>query len=352
MTAHTRFLEADFNQLLKVLRREVPDRPVLFEFIINQGTQRQILGADYLPDDTRENRIRNWINGFGKAGYDFATFPIWEADLPNFSGVDHDRLASIGMAECGVIRDRATYESYAWPDPDSGDYAAMARATEWLAEGQQFIAFGPGGLQENLIKLIGYEPLCYMMADDPGLLHEISDRIGRILLRFYEHCLQIPSVGACFVNDDWGFKTGTFFDLKQMREYVFPWVRRIIETIHLAGRPAILHSCGNLDCLWPDIIEDLKIDGKHSWEDTILPIEQAYERFHSRIALVGGIDLDFLCRATPKEVEARAQAMLERTATRGGFALGSGNSIPDYVPFANYCAMCRPVWKARGLNPV
>jgi uroporphyrinogen decarboxylase len=35
--------------------------------------------------------------------------------------------------------------------------------------------------------------------------------------------------------------------------------------------------------------------------------------------------------------------MIERTAARGGYALGTGNSIPDYVPIENYLAMIRAV---------
>ena len=33
--------------------------------------------------------------------------------------------------------------------------------------------------------------------------------------------------------------------------------------------------------------------------------------------------------------------MLERTSGRGGYMLGSGNSIPEYVPSENYLAMLR-----------
>ena len=34
-------------------------------------------------------------------------------------------------------------------------------------------------------------------------------------------------------------------------------------------------------------------------------------------------------------------AMLERTAGRDGYLLGSGNSIPEYVPAENFLAMNR-----------
>jgi len=46
-----------------------------------------------------------------------------------------------------------------------------------------------------------------------------------------------------------------------------------------------------------------------------------------------------VCRSTPKEIYSRASAMLERSADRGGYALGTGNSVPAYVPYENYIAM-------------
>ena len=56
---------------------------------------------------------------------------------------------------------------------------------------------------------------------------------------------------------------------------------------------------------------------------------------------MGGIDMNFLVTRTPEEVYARARAMLERAADRGNYLLGSGNSIPEYVPVENYLAMIR-----------
>jgi uroporphyrinogen decarboxylase len=80
-----------------------------------------------------------------------------------------------------------------------------------------------------------------------------------------------------------------------MRRLVIPWHREIAKAIHLAGKPAILHSCGQLEHVMDDIIDDIKYDGKHSYEDKILPVEQAYEKWGNRIAILGGIDLDFVC---------------------------------------------------------
>ena len=62
----------------------------------------------------------------------------------------------------------------------------------------------------------------------------------------------------------------------------------------------------------------------------------------------GGIDVDFVCRSTPDEIYRRSKAMLERAQDRGGYALGTGNSVPDYVPMENYFAMIRAATEERG----
>ena len=96
-----------------------------------------------------------------------------------------------------------------------------------------------------------------------------------------------------------------------------------------------------------DIVDRIGYDAKHSYEDAIMPVEQAYDRLAGRIAVLGGIDVDFICRSTPDQVYRRSLDMLERSADRGGYALGSGNSIPEFVPRDNYFAMLRAVTETR-----
>jgi uroporphyrinogen decarboxylase len=51
---------------------------------------------------------------------------------------------------------------------------------------------------------------------------------------------------------------------------------------------------------------------------------------------------------TPKEIENRCRLMLERTWERGGYALGSGNSIADYISDENYLALIRAAHEFKG----
>ena len=83
----------------------------------------------------------------------------------------------------------------------------------------------------------------------------------------------------------------------------------------------------------------MRIDGLHSFEDTIETVEQAKERYGHRIAVLGGIDVDFLCRASEEEIRRRVRQTIDACQPGGGFCLGTGNTVANYIPLDNYLAM-------------
>jgi len=326
----------DFTNLLKVLGREVPGRPTLFEFFLNQPLYEKLAGESMNTTQEPLERIRVMIKAFKNAGYDYAT--ILGSDF-SFPHEEAKTIKTRSLNDGNVIKNRNDFEDYKWPDPDSFDYSRLEKLKSDLPDGMKLIVYGPGGVLENVIQLVGYDSLCYMIYEDPDLVQDIFDAVGSRLVRYYEICAAYDTVGALISNDDWGFKTQTMLSPQHMRRYVFPWHKKIVQTIHKFGKPAILHSCGNLEEVMEDIIEDMRYDAKHSYEDAIMPVEKAYERWGGRIAILGGIDVDFVCRATPQEIKQRCRAMLKKTEKRGGYALGTGNSIPEYVPDEKYFAM-------------
>jgi uroporphyrinogen decarboxylase len=88
-----------------------------------------------------------------------------------------------------------------------------------------------------------------------------------------------------------------------------------------------------------DLIEDVRIDAKHSFEDTILDVRAAKTLWGDRIALLGGIDMDFLCRAEDDAIRERVRDTLKVCMPGGGYCLGTGNTVANYVPLDNYLAM-------------
>lgn len=328
--------QPNFTNLHAVLRREVPDRPTLFELFLNQTLYDQLAGPQYREPQNSLAQMERLIRAFAAAGYDYATVPGSEFRFPRPTAAQK-KTRSLNAGS--MIRDRRSFEEYPWPDPDGFDYTNLEAAAELLPGGMKLIPLGPGGVLENVIDLVGYETLCYLLLDDPELVEWIFAAVGSRLERYYQLASPHDTVGAVISNDDWGFKTQTMLATEDMRRLVFPWHERIVAAIHAAGKPAILHSCGNLQAVMDDVIDGMGYDAKHSFEDAILPVEEAYELWGHRIAILGGIDVDFLCVESPEAIRQRSAAMLERVAQRGGYALGSGNSIPEYVPQASYFAM-------------
>jgi uroporphyrinogen decarboxylase len=326
----------DFNNMLRVLRRQKPTRPTLFEFFLNDELYDLLSQGRTFKNDDGFGAWRKRLYAYWITGYDYLTIMASDYSFPTPS-VPH--MASKSQNIPGPITDRASFKAYRWLDPDDFDQSRLSVIADELPSGMQLIVWGPGGVLENVTSLLGFEQLCYMQAEDPDLLQEICDKVGSGLVRYYERAVVHPAVGAIISNDDWGFQSQTLLSPPAMRQYIFPWHKKIVQTAHAAGKPVILHSCGNLNEVWEDIIEDMAYDGKHSFEDKIQPVESAYEQYGSRIAIMGGFDLDFICRSTPEQIRRRVRAMLRQVGDRGGFAVGTGNSVPNYVPAENYLAM-------------
>ena len=342
MAELTRDRQPDFGQLLKVLRRETPDRPVLFELAANVSFAMALPGTEWLPDDEPFAAQRNFFRAYRLLGYDYANVPTWSYALQSGrfgAGGKKEGAKTVSQNEGFVITDEASFERFQWPELNPSEYERLGELKALVPEGMRLLLRSTVSIQEGLISLVGFENLCYMMYDKPDLVQAMADKLGEFAIRHFELGLQHDFVGVCLLSDDWGFKTQTLMPPDFLRRYVIPWHARAVKTVHAAGRPMILHSCGQIDAVMEDVIETCRYDAKHSFEDGITPVEEALDRWGGRIAILGGIDVDFLCRRSPGEVFDRSRALLARAAARRGYALGSGNSIPDYVPAENYFAM-------------
>ena len=329
---------AEFKELLKILEKEVPSRPVLFEFYLNERLYRRACKEKY-DVSTPYAVMRTMVRSFEYYGYDYATVrgsEYW------FSNGEAQEKATVSLNAGHCITDRGSFDSYPWMDAAACDYSALQKIETDLPRGMKVVVMGPGGVLENCISLVGFDNLCMMLYDDRELVGDIFERIGSGLVEYYRRCAAFDSVGALISNDDWGFNTQTMLSPADLKEFVFPWHKRIVEVIHDAQKPGILHSCGNYTMIFDDLLA-LGYDARHSYEDNIVPVEQAYEQFAGKMAVLGGIDVNYLITASEYEITARCKKMLDRASSRGGYALGSGNSIPDYVPDEKYFAMLRAI---------
>ena len=328
---------ADFDELLKVLRREKTGKPVLFEIFFDKEYYEFFSGKSLegVPANSLEE-MKIKVDAFYNAGYVYASIHGSEYGFPRETQA---RANSISINEGCVIHDWESFHAYNWMDPDKCCYDKLEQIKPYLPDNMKIIVMGPGGVLENVTWLIGYDNMCYMLYEDPELLEAVFEKVGSGLLRYYERALEYDSVGAIISNDDWGFNTQTFLSVPHMRKYVFPWHKKIVEAAHKKGKPAILHSCGYMNEVFDDIIDDMKFDAKHSFEDNILSVEESYKRWGDRIAILGGLDLNFFIESPMDVVKTRCKALADLAVNSTGYALGSGNSMCYYIPREKAIAM-------------
>jgi uroporphyrinogen decarboxylase len=192
---------------------------------------------------------------------------------------------------------------------------------------------------ELLSWLMGYETLCYALVDQRDLVEAIAKKVDEITIRQARRFLQFDRVKAVWGSDDMGFRTGLLLSPRDTRDLVLTGHTRIAALAHEAGRLYLLHSCGNLADIRGDLIDGVRIDGKHSWEDAIEPVTEGKATWGGRVALLGGIDVDFLCRSSEEQIRARVRRTAEICMPGGGWCLGTGNTPANYVPMQNFLAM-------------
>ncbi len=341
----------DWRHVEAAARNREARRLPLYEHIICHGVMEAVLnqpvaglfrGSD---DDLREGLART-CRFFRTVGYDTVSFECCITDILPGGG-------ALGRHVQGVIRDRADFERYPWdriPDLFFETFSRHFDALESvLPEGMAAVG-GPGnGLFECAEDLVGYMDLCYLAADDPELYEDLFRTLARVHTAIWSRFLSRYGhlYCVCRFGDDLGFRTSTLISAEDIRRLVIPGYRQVIDRIHQAGKPFLLHSCG---CIF-DVMEDLiaaGIDAKHSNEDQIAPFPVWVERYGDRIGNFGGIDTDAVCRLARAEMREYIHDVLARCAGHGGIAFGSGNSIPDYVPVEGFLAMTEIVREYRG----
>ena len=342
-------IEQDWPGLVRCIRREgTPDRTYFIELQLDPEVQQAIcdryglMGKNAGPDDPFFEQKRHLaVQRF--LGYDYVCCGLEDVKIrvERMKARDTAPLArkeGRGFVDehVGPITTWEKFESFPWPDPEK----ARTRDLEWYSRNlpEDMCIMGVAGVA-HLPELMGYETLCYALHDRRDLVAAISGRIRTISDVAVRQLLEFDRVQMVLEMDDVGFKSGTLISPDDLREFVLPTHKAVAEASHVAGRPYLFHSCGKIEEIMPDLIEDVGIDAKHAFEDTIEYVVDAKAAYGDRIALLGGIDMDFLCRADETRIRRRVRDTLDKCMPGGGFCLGTGNSVANYIPLANYLAM-------------
>jgi len=333
--------EPDYRNILEVLFNRKPKRLPLYEHHIDAPFISKYIGKELVPGESHadlENYYKNIIGFWHDATYDAFDFEAAICDIYPGHGAIYG-----GMA--GPIQTRDDFNKYPFdeiPDIFWENYTPHLEALrKAIPPGMKAYGGCGYGIFESSQDLVGYESLCTLQYLDPELFSDLFQKIGDLYVELWSEMIRRYNDLFVFyrMGDDLGYKNSTLLEPDTIRTHILPQYKRVIDLVHGSGKKFLLHSCGCIFELMPDIIH-LGIDAKHSNEDEIAPFEKWIDLYSSQIGLFGGIDVNILCQRSYDEVLAIVkQKGAKYRASANGFGLGSGNSIAGYVPVEGFQAM-------------
>lgn len=207
-----------------------------------------------------------------------------------------------------------------------------------LAAGQQrFFCCSGLNVFEMMHPICGHEHMLMGMALDPEWIREMADTYADLLIRLMEKLFAAEGKpDGVWFYEDLGFKHKPFMSPQMYRELIFPAHRKTFRFAHENGLPVIVHSCGFVEPLLPDMIE--------AGMDCLQPMEvkagmdlpHLKRRFGDRIAFMGGLDVRPLVANDRDAIRTELEAKLPAAMEGGGYCLHSDHSIPGEVDYETY----------------
>ncbi|MBW2322642.1 MAG: hypothetical protein JRF41_03845, partial [Deltaproteobacteria bacterium] len=353
----------DFERFRQAVTTNQPGPVPMGDLFADPGTMSALLGekvesflrfmarnsrsSDTPTDETIAaglNFLKQSVNFYEAVGWDFVTshgllnFPGFRMHLASESEeeIKGGRRAYI-ESDSGPITSWEDFASYQWPESPGVINLGAKVLNDMVPEGMKVMVL-PGGLFEWTTWLMGTVQFSYALYDQPDLVDAVIEKLSDIIYKGAEELMTLSNFGGLFIGDDMGFYSGTLVSPKILREKFLPHLKKMVDLAHKFDKLALLHSCGNLEAIMDDIIET-GVDGKHSFEDKIMPVEEAYRRWGDKIGIIGGLDVNLLASGTEDEVRKRTRQILDACGQNGHYVLGTGNSVASYITLENYLAM-------------
>ncbi len=342
----------DYTRLVDAALNRSTNTFPLYDHCFGNKIIGQIINID-MDSLSRQNDIQSkkeyftqYCNFHKQMGYDAVIYEMCAGWFMPGSG-------ALGGHIPGVIKTYEDFEKYPWDDiPQAFMYTARENFSilrQVLPEGMKIVGGVGNGVFECVQDVTGYMDLCYIRADDPELYKAMFNKVGDMLAEIWKRFLAEFSdvMCICRFGDDLGFKSETLISHEDIKSLVIPQYKRIVDLSHSYNKPFLLHSCGQLFGVMDDIITGAGIDAKHSNEDAIAPFSKWVDDYGSRIGNFGGIDTDVICSDDEKFVKEYTLDVLNSVKDKPGVAIGTGNSVPNYVSIAGYLAMNQTIKEFR-----
>jgi len=264
-------------------------------------------------------------------------------------GVVWDRSIDkdIGNVE-GCVLPEPTLAGYEFPDPlDRRFFDDVPEKIERFAD--RFRVFQIGfSLYERAWTLRGLENLLMDFHHHPNFVRQLLRAIADYNVAQAREALKYD-IDAVYFGDDWGQQRGLQMGPRIWREFIYPVLRRMYAVVRDAGKFVMIHSCGDVDELFDDLIA-IGLSCFNPFQPEVMDVYSLLPRYRGRLAFHGGMSTQrTLPFGSVEDVRAETRRLLA-LGRDGGYILAPAHDVEGDVPPENTLAMIELVQQQPGYS--
>jgi uroporphyrinogen decarboxylase len=273
-----------------------------------------------------------------KLGSDIGFFDdLGDHRVRDVFGVVWDRSVDrdIGNVE-GCVLPEPTLARYEFPDPlDRRFFADIPQKIERYPD--RFRVFQIGfSLYERAWTLRGMERLMIDFCDHPEFARQLLRRIADYNVAQVREALKYD-IDAVYFGDDWGQQRGLQMGPRRWREFILPELQRMYGTVRAAGKFVMIHSCGDVDELFDDLIA-AGLNCFNPFQPEVMDVYSLLPRYRGRLSFHGGLSTQkTLPFGTVDDVRREVRRLL-KIGSDGGYILAPAHDVEGDVPLENMLA--------------
>jgi uroporphyrinogen decarboxylase len=330
---------------LAVLQRKQPNRVPMDYWATSEATQKLLHHLGCV--DTQALFERLHIDAVVSVGPRYVGPPVPAGQDQFGCRYQHVDYGTGEYAEC-IYHPLAACESvdeiernYRWPSPDWYDYSHIPQQIA----GKHDYPIRGGGSEPFLIykNLRGQEQAFMDLILHREIVHYCLDKLFELAYentrRIYE---QIPGqVMISYVAEDLGSQERLMFSPAQIREFLLPRMKQMIDLAHQAGVFVFHHSDGAIRPIIPAMIEaGIDVLNPIQWRCRGMDREALKRDFGDQVIFHGGVDNQYtLAFGTVDEVRREVEDNLRILGQGGGYILAPCHNIQAVSPPENIVAM-------------
>jgi uroporphyrinogen decarboxylase len=283
-----------------------------------------------------------------KLGSDIGFFEQLQDDLvQDVFGVVWDRSIDKDIGNVrGCVLEKPTLSGYQFPDPlDERFFSDIPQRIERYPD--RFRLFQIGfSLYERAWTLRGMQNLLMDFYDHPEFVRQLLNAIADYNIAQVERALQFD-IDAVYFGDDWGQQRGLQMGPKLWREFLSPVLARMYAVVRAAGKYVFIHSCGDVDELFDDLIA-IGVNCFNPFQPEVMDIYSLMGKYRRQLTFHGGLStqrvlpygsVDQVCNETLRLLEA---------GRRGSYIFAPAHDVEGDVPLENMLAFIEVIQSQPG----